>query len=801
MRRHLALTAVLLLAVFGFRPGRAGRARGRPCGAGGTIRRDRRRKLDGQYKLEDASAAGRVARSNDGRRRPVTELVLIDNGLAGPIPADLGSLANLWSLRLRSNELTGVIPRALSSLFNLRLLYLNGNALTGPVPPWLGNLSNLRMLYLGGNDLSGPIPVELGSLPNLEGLSLQYNTLTGPVPASLGSLANLKWLYLSGNELSGPIPAALGHLSNLEVLDLGRNELSGPIPAALDRLSSLEVLALDDNALTGPVPAGLGSLTNLERLDLGRNGLTGTVPASLGRLSNLESLSLGFNWGVSGQLPPDLRLLHLKELDALVSQACAPAAWSDWLATHDFKGAPLCGAGPDVTIDMLVVYTPAAREAAGGADGIEAVIDLMIAETNQAFSSSGVLHRLDLVATEEVSYAYSMIGRGGTDVRRLADPSDGYMDEVHRLRDRTGADLVHLIVEPDVGGVASEPIPSAFAITCLRCGALTFGHEVGHNLGILHDRYQVIHTEWERGVVSSHPAYGYVNQRAFETGAPQSSRWVTTMAYRTQCADANYDCQRLFRFSNPRQTWQGDPLGVPFGFGASGVTGPADAVAVINATGLAIAAWRDRVPAGANQPPMAVGTLPDRRLTLGGTLNVDVSQGFVDPDGDALTWTVSSAEPDVVAVLASGARVRLTAVAVGTSAVRVTATDPGGLNATQTFAVTVSRPPARPFTDHPIVPGQTPIRAVHFTELRTRIDAQRTGAGLAPYPWTDPVLVAGVTPVRLVHLTELRTALTVAYRAAGRPAPRWTDVGGAPGAAPIRAAHVIELRAAVMALE
>ena len=32
------------------------------------------------------------------------------------------------------------------------------------------------------------------------------------------------------------------------------------------------------------------------------------------------------------------------------------------------------------------------------------------------------------------------------------------------------------------------------------------------------------------------------------------------------------------------------------------------------------------------------------------------------------------------------------------------------------FTVAVTRP----FTDHPIVPGVTPVKAVHFTELRTQ---------------------------------------------------------------------------------
>ena len=45
---------------------------------------------------------------------------------------------------------------------------------------------------------------------------------------------------------------------------------------------------------------------------------------------------------------------------------------------------------------------------------------------------------------------------------------------------------------------------------------------------------------------------------------------------------------------------------------------------------------------------------------------------------------------------------------------------------------------AASFTDHPLVRGVTPIKAVHFTELRTRIDALRDGAGLAPFQMDGP---------------------------------------------------------------
>src|SRR5207247_6983301 len=64
------------------------------------------------------------------------------------------------------------------------------------------------------------------------------------------------------------------------------------------------------------------------------------------------------------------------------------------------------------------------------------------------------------------------------------------------------------------------------------------------------------------------------------------------------------------------------------------------------------------------------------------------------------------------------------------------------------------------FTDDPLMPGVTVIKAVHVTELRSRIDDQRVRVGLAPFPWTDATLSAGTTPVSAVHVAELRTALT-----------------------------------------
>ena len=269
----------------------------------------------------------------DGRGR-VIGLRFSQNGLAGPIPPELGSLSNLQSLSLGGNQLAGPIPPDLGSLSNLQRLDLSENQLTGPIPPDLGSLSNLQSLYLLENQLTGPIPPDLGSLSNLGWLDLGGNQLTGPIPPDLGSLSNLGSLYLWENQLTGPIPPDLGSLSNLGALYLSGNQLTGPIPPDLGSLSNLRTLYLSGNQLTGPIPPDLGSLSNLRALSLDGNQLTGPIPPELGGMEHLRTLSLSRNAEMSGALPARLTdLLRLEALLAGDTRLCVPsdARFQNWL--------------------------------------------------------------------------------------------------------------------------------------------------------------------------------------------------------------------------------------------------------------------------------------------------------------------------------------------------------------------------------------------------------------------------------------------------------------------------------------
>ncbi len=238
----------------------------------------------------------------------VVGLDLQSNGLEGPIPRELGGLAELETLILFENELTGSIPPELGALAMAKLVVLAANQLSGPIPAELGGLADVEELHLNGNQLTS-VPPELGGLAELAVLSLASNELTS-LPRELGELGNLRALSLQGNQLAS-VPPELGELGNLRALTLNFNQLTS-VPPELGGLANLESLGLWSNELTS-VPPELGELSNLQELDLDENRLT-AVPPELARLDRLAVLWLASNDLTS--VPPELgELSNLQELD------------------------------------------------------------------------------------------------------------------------------------------------------------------------------------------------------------------------------------------------------------------------------------------------------------------------------------------------------------------------------------------------------------------------------------------------------------------------------------------------------
>jgi hypothetical protein len=114
---------------------------------------------------------------------------------------------------------------------------------------------------------------------------------------------------------------------------------------------------------------------------------------------------------------------------------------------------------------VLVVYTPAAQDAASDIDGL---INTAIGQANVIYDNSYNSNPpLQAQLAHKRSIDYSESGDMETDVDRLQNKNDGYMDKVHTYRDQYIADIVILVTQS--GGYCGwanaikAPPPEAFA--------------------------------------------------------------------------------------------------------------------------------------------------------------------------------------------------------------------------------------------------------------------------------------------------------------------------------------------------
>ena len=124
---------------------------------------------------------------------------------------------------------------------------------------------------------------------------------------------------------------------------------------------------------------------------------------------------------------------------------------------------------------------------------------------------------------------------------------------------------------------------------------------------------------------------------------------------------------------------------------------------------------------------------------------------------------------------------------------RVCAAKGGGCvsNYSNTVLVTIVA-----FSDEPLIPGVTTIKANHLLELRTGVDAVRRLANLQPGTWSVLNLQSFVSGIRAQDIQELKDNLAPALSALQIPAPAYTD-SQIIAWLPIKAVHIEELRAAV----
>ncbi|MBV8543601.1 MAG: hypothetical protein JO093_07585 [Acidobacteria bacterium] len=247
---------------------------------------------------------------------------------------------------------------------------------------------------------------------------------------------------------------------------------------------------------------------------------------------------------------------------------------------------PACTTDTKPIIDLLVLYTKHARQAAGGPSKIQSLINLAALETNWSFSHSRVKAAVRVVHKEEVTDPESGFLEQDRDALQAA--GDGVFDAAQQLREDYGADAVFLIVENgDRAGQslimekASADFESKAFSVVLRENAtdnFSFTHELGHLMGARH--------EWSADCTNDSPFasnHGYVRLHPNFGRKP----WRTIMATSNECIRVNaLDCRRILRWSDPSaRLLTGDRLG-------AGEPTPTDNHSALNQTALIVAQFR-----------------------------------------------------------------------------------------------------------------------------------------------------------------------------------------------------------------
>ncbi|MFK7930756.1 MAG: M12 family metallo-peptidase [Myxococcota bacterium] len=355
-------------------------------------------------------------------------------------------------------------------------------------------------------------------------------------------------------------------------------------------------------------------------------------------------------------------------------------------------------------VQVLVAATAPAATAMGGESGLKAVAANLIAQANEGYEDSDVGMRLELAGVHVSGWDED--GFDWTDALvSAANTSDGVMDDVAVARADTGADIVSVLVAGDSNacglGYLMSPAradfaPAAYNVVNQLCAGsnLSFAHEVGHNLGLHHDRDNA------SGTPATSYAYGYQ--------VPDAG-YRTVMAY--SCDGAS--CPRVNLWSTPDVEVDGQAAGRP--------VDASDSAHNVAAMGLTAPIAEDFGTAVDVEEPVASQILlPEDRTVLGGSTL-------------ALTWQDVGADDYVVTVGSSAGGADVDRVDAGTD---VSATLTGLPTDGSTLYVTLwSEIDGEFYSDSHTYTAADPIPRA--ASILTPEDGHTFTSASAAFTWTD----------------------------------------------------------------
>lgn len=214
------------------------------------------------------------------------------------------------------------------------------------------------------------------------------------------------------------------------------------------------------------------------------------------------------------------------------------------------------------TVDIMIVFDSTAKSWVDSNGGMNAFAADAVARMNQATANSNVNLTFRLVHAAEVSYTYSGDADFETDMYQLRTGA-GNLSVVLEWRNTYYADLVVMMVDTGsaygtVGrgnmllSYSGNP-DSAYTVNAIRSVDIshTLTHEIGHNLGCDHSKYQV-DSPGPNTYLNTYSAGWYFTGTNFEP-------YHTIMAYGSDGYGNTYTEAPLF--STPLLTYQGTPAG------------------------------------------------------------------------------------------------------------------------------------------------------------------------------------------------------------------------------------------------
>ena len=443
-------------------------------------------------------------------------------------------------------------------------------------------------------------------------------------------------------------------------------------------------------------------------LTYGPAGVTGEVQTPDGPLllATEDAQVVLIDTGAAGW-----RLPELVESDAMAHPAQLRAAGLvplDNRAAQKVASTPQSAAPtPQSTIDVMFAYTHGMVTRAGSTAGALLRLDQLIAIANQAYIDSEVAITLRLVHALEVPYVEA--DDNGVALTNLSSGIGALAAVQGTLRNRYGADIV-VLVRPfnypaqvgcgiawvggygGTGAAIGGQAHNGYAVvsdgndvngTGFYCQAATFPHELGHNMGAMHDRQTVTQGGTAALGLGAYPfSYGIVRNATWTAAQGQNvcnpgsgaSCFGTIMSYLTKASE--------LRFANPGLS--NCPTGLACG------TALDDVALTLNNTRTGVAGWQ-------------TAKVPFVGVQAGSAQTAGINTPFVQPLRVTLRDATGAVVPGVTVAFsspASGPSATLSAasgVTDGNGVVQVNATANGSAGSYAVLATATSGRVASPF--------------------------------------------------------------------------------------------------------